>query len=213
MASMNKQENYANETLRNAIKNLPPVNIIIPFSTELIDLINSEASLMRTMTLKLLDIIKASTALHQFQREKDEHGNILATKEDLAYAIFVATYCDVLTGQTLNRKQEELINYVIGKGEATSFKQIIADNPGMSEAWIYRQEKDLVERRILQMTKEYDVASGRDVKCFKPDTFLNIQIKVPVDLSGYFTYGLEKDINENRKKFGLKAIKLFGEKK
>ena len=209
MAVTGKKDNYANEVLRNAIRNLPPVNVLIPYAPELSSLINSNASLMRTMTLKLLDIINASAALHQFQRERDDNGNVLATKEDLAYAIFVVNYCDVLTGQTLNRKQEALIDYVMGKGKTVSFKQIVEDNPGMSEAWVYRQEHDLVERRILQMVKEFDPASGRNVKCFKPDTFYNVRINIPKELPGYFFNSLEADINKSRAKYNLKPIKLF----
>jgi len=201
---------YANDTLRHALQNLPRVKVLIPFSMDLIDLVDSDASIMRTMTLKLLDIIKASATLNQFQREKNDAGFTLATKEDLAYAIFIVNHCGVLTGQALNRKQEALIDYIKSKGETVQFKQIIADNPGMSEAWVYRQERDLVERRLIQMIKEYDTASGRDVKCFKLDTFLNVVIKVPKTLPGYFFNGLEKDINKSRKKRGLKNISLYG---
>jgi len=201
---------YANDTLRYALQNLPRVKVLIPFSMDLMDLVDSSASIMRTMALKLLDIIKASAALNQFQREKNDGGFVLATKEDLAYAIFIVNHCGVLTGQALNRKQEALIDYIKEKGESVQFSQIIADNPGISEAWVYRQEKDLVERRLLQMTKEYDTASGKNVKCFKLDTFLNVVIKVPKTLPGYFFNGLEKDINKGRKKRGLKNISLYG---
>ena len=79
----------------------------------------------------------------------------------------------------------------------------------MSEAWVYRQEHDLVERRLLQMTKEFDAGAGRDVKCFKLDMFVLETITVPKKLPGYFFNELEKDINESRKNYGLKAIKLF----
>lgn len=199
-----------NEVLRGALQNLPAVTVLIPFAPELIATIGSTASIMRTMTSKVLDIIKASAALHQFQREKNKDGFVLATEEDLAYAIFVVNHCDILTGQTLNRKQEELLEYVASKGgEAVSFKQIIEDNPGMSEAWVYRQEHDLVERRLLQMVKEFDPGAGRDTKCFKPDIFLNAHIDIPKKLPGYFFNRLEDDINESRKKVGLKKIRLF----
>lgn len=200
----------ANEVLRGAVQNIPAVTVIIPFAQELVDTMNSTANMMRTMTSKVLDIIKASAALYQFQREKDASGYVLATKEDLAYAIFVVSHCDILTGQALNRKQEALLEYITSKdGEAISFKQIIEDNPGMSEAWIYRQEHDLVERRLLQMVKQYDAGVGRDIKCFKLDTYFNATISIPKSLPGYFFNRLENDINESRKNYGLKKIKLF----
>ena len=105
-AALGKEFSCANENLRGALQNLPAVKVIIPFSADLLDLINSEAAVMRTVTLKLLDVIKASAALHQFQREKNESGCIVATKEDLAYAIFVSNYCNILSGQTLNRNKK-----------------------------------------------------------------------------------------------------------
>lgn len=209
-ATTGTTDTIANEILRNAVRNLPAVTVLIPFAPELTTIMSSTTNIMRTMTSKILDIIKASAALHQFQREKNENGCVLATKEDLAYAIFIANHCDVLTGQTLNRKQETLLKYILdANGKAIPFKQIIEDNPGMSEAWIYRQEHDLVERRLLQMVKQYDPAAGRDVKCFKQDMFLYARIDVPKSLPGYFFNQLENDINESRKNYGLKKIKLY----
>lgn len=202
-----------NAVLRGALQNLPAVTVLIPFAPKLITSINSTSSIMRTTTSKVLDIIKASAALHQFQRKKDGHGFVLATEEDLAYAIFIINHCDIIGGHTLNRKQEELLRYVSGKkGEAVSFKKIVEDNPGMSEAWVYRQEHDLVERRLLQMVKEFDPGAGREIKCFKPDIYLEAggeSITVPEKMPGYFFNQLENDINESRKKVGLKKIKLY----
>jgi hypothetical protein len=204
-----KEEIVVNSVLREALRNLPRVKVIIPFSEELESIIYTDNTIMRTQTLKFLDIIKSSAALHQFQRKLNDEGAVLASKEDLAYALFVVKHCAIFEGQVLNRQQETLISYLEEKKVSISFKQIIADNPGMSEAWVYRQEKDLVERRLLQMTKEYDTASGRDVKCFKIDTYYDLSIKIPDALPGYFFNQLEKDINESRKKRGLKSINLY----
>jgi len=199
-----------NEVLKSAIQNLPVVSVNIPFALELTELLCAKNNIMRTMTSRFLDLIRASAALHQFQREKNEHGDILATKADLAYAIFVANYCKILAGQVLNRKQEMLVAYLMeNKNEVVSFKQIVIDNPGMSEAWVYRQEKDLVERRLLQMVKVYDPGAGRDIKGFKIDTFLNVKVDVPKKLPGYFFNQLEMDINKARLQYKLKPIKLF----
>lgn len=208
--AMGEIEVKSNNILKNAIRNLPRVSVYIPFAKEITQLVPVENAAMRTQISKLLDIIKASTALHQFQREKNKHGFVLATKEDLAYAVFITNYCaSVLNGQVLTRRQERLIKYISSKKEPVPFKTIIADNPGMSESWIYRQEKDLVERRLLQMKRIYDTAAGRDVKCFQLDLTFNIHIKIPQDLSGYFFAQLEKDINKSRKEIKLEKIRLF----
>lgn len=208
--AMGKIKKEVNNTLRNAIKNLPRVSVHIPFAMEIIKLVPIKNAAMRTQISKLIDIVKASAALHQFQREKNERGFIMANREDLAYAIFITNYCaSILNGQVLTRRQERLIKYVAEKKEPVPFKDIIADNPGMSESWIYRQEHDLVERRLLQMKRIYDTAAGRDVKCFQLDLTFNIHIKIPKDLPGYFFKQLEKDINSARKEVKLKGLRLF----
>lgn len=196
------------ETLRDAVRNLPRIRVSVPYATKLTTLLPMNNTSMRTQTLKFLDTIKASAALHQFQRGRNGKGEVLADKDDLMYAVFIINWCDILAGQMLNRKQEELLDYLKRAGEAVSFKKIIADNPGMSESWIYRQEKDLVERRLIQMTREYDTETSRDIKCFKIDLTFNIRVKVPKIKAGYFSDGLEPAINEIRKEHKLTPIKL-----
>lgn len=212
--AMGNMKTETNNVLRNAIRNLPRVNVFVPFATEIVDLVPVENSAMRTQISKLIDIIKASAALHQFQRETDENGYVLATREDLAYAIFITNYCaSVLNGQVLTRRQEAFLEYLKKRGEPVPIKKILKDIPGTSQMWVYRQEKDLVERRLIQMNMIYDTAAGRDIKHFELDLVFNVVIKIPKNLTGYFYKQLEKDINAIRKNFKLNNIELFGVKK
>lgn len=197
------------EILRNAVRNLPRVKVDIPYALELLELIPVENSTMRTQNPKFLDTIRASAALHQFQRERNSYGEVVANKDDMMYAIFIINWCDILSGQALTRRQTELLEYLKNDGGLVPLKKIVEDNPGMSESWIYREEKDLVERRLIQMVKELDTPTGRFVKCYKIDLTFKVLIKVPKNIKGYFSTQLEKDIDESRKKHNLGKVKLW----
>lgn len=68
--------------VKSAISKLEPVKVVIPYAKELPDVYPSEHIIMRTNFKRFLDYIKASAALHQFQREKDEQGWVIATWDD-----------------------------------------------------------------------------------------------------------------------------------
>ncbi|KWT75953.1 hypothetical protein [Candidatus Magnetominusculus xianensis] len=63
---------------------IEPATVIVPFADGIADLfpINQER-LMRDFD-KVISLIKASALLHQYQRERDEMGRIIATEDDYA---------------------------------------------------------------------------------------------------------------------------------
>lgn len=65
----------------NALKYLHPVDVIIPFADKLVDIFPIEHVLMRTHFTRFLDWIKASAALHQHQRKR-ENDIIIANGKD-----------------------------------------------------------------------------------------------------------------------------------
>ena len=72
--------------LHQAMTDLFP-GIKIPFAESLVNYFPSEHLIMRTHFERLLDFIKASTALYQFQRERDSDGYIRAESQDYDNAI------------------------------------------------------------------------------------------------------------------------------
>lgn len=69
------------ETIQDAMKSLERVSVKVPFIYSLTDAFPNEI-ISRTLFGTFIDLIKASAALYQFQREKDENGFIEATLED-----------------------------------------------------------------------------------------------------------------------------------
>jgi hypothetical protein len=70
------------------------VSVKIPFSNEISNYLTKNNSyeinkILRTTNPRFIDLIKAAAALYQKQRERDEHGTILATWEDYDVAIGV----------------------------------------------------------------------------------------------------------------------------
>ncbi len=68
--------------LIDAQAHLERVEVIIPYADKLYLIFPYESIMMRRHFDRFLDYIKASTALHQFQRERDEEGRLIATPKD-----------------------------------------------------------------------------------------------------------------------------------
>ena len=66
------------EVVTNALTLLQEKSVNIPFARGL-DVFSVESIIIRTFIGRFLDFIRASAVLHQFQREQDEYGNIIAT--------------------------------------------------------------------------------------------------------------------------------------
>lgn len=196
-----------NDVLISALKNLPRKNVIIPYIEDLFELL-PHTDTMRTQTLKVGDFVKASAILHQFQRNSDQDKNIIATWDDFYYARFVIDHMNIMENQPLTRSQERLMDYLKEKGEPIKFADIVDDLEGISESWLYRQEEILTERRLLKMEKLLDPVAGRKVKHFLAIPRHLKDVTFPVKKEGYISKHLEDDLNYERRKFGLKEVKL-----
>lgn len=70
-----------------AFAKLKEVKVKIPYVKKLGNLISTKHIIIRTQYSRILDYIRFSCALHQFQREVDAQGKYLATKEDYETAL------------------------------------------------------------------------------------------------------------------------------
>ncbi|MDD5148662.1 MAG: hypothetical protein PHH08_04330, partial [Candidatus ainarchaeum sp.] len=75
-----------NPKIKEALGYLQTIKVKIPFAEILPELIPSNHIIMRTNFPRLLDYIKFSCALFQFQRKQDNEGYFLATGQDYEYA-------------------------------------------------------------------------------------------------------------------------------
>lgn len=70
------------EKIKKALYYLKRVKVRIPFAKQLIEIFPTENLIIRTHFQRFLDYIKASTSLHQFQREQDKEGYLIAEPQD-----------------------------------------------------------------------------------------------------------------------------------
>lgn len=98
------------ERITQALFNLKRVKVLIPFSDKLATSLPATNIILRTGFSRLLDYIKASCALHQYQRKKDEHGFFLAEAQD--YEIARVAFKKITSNQfyvPLAHKQKKLL--------------------------------------------------------------------------------------------------------
>lgn len=98
------------EDLRFALSLLRPVEVVIPFADKLPVFFPKNNVMIRTHFPRFLDYIKAHAALYQLQRERDEHGRIIATSEDYDAArdVLIKTTSNPLM-VTLSHKEKKFL--------------------------------------------------------------------------------------------------------
>lgn len=76
---------YNEDTLKSIIY-LQAVKVKVPFADKIVDVLSCENIIIRTHYDRFIDYVKFSAALHQYQRERDEEGYLIATGEDYEVA-------------------------------------------------------------------------------------------------------------------------------
>ena len=179
-----------NKNLREGLKSLlHPVDVKIPFIEDILTIFPSMLA-MRTIGGKFVDYIKASTILHQFQREKNEDGSINATWIDYEYARFVFTKLVGMYGVPLNRTEEGLMQILIDAGScrdaALSIKEI-STRFDHSMSWLYRNLKNKDKFKTTGLIKEvleFDEQSNKEITKY----YTEVQMKrMELPPAGFFT--------------------------
>lgn len=118
---MKRQAEYAesgknteyNPLILKALASLKRVKIKVPFASDLNSSYPHDHPIMRTHFARLLDMIKASAALYQFQRKRDRDGYVIATSQDYEIAVIAlkATTSNVLM-IPLTQKQKKILSII-----------------------------------------------------------------------------------------------------
>jgi len=200
-----------NENLRNGLKNLNRVEVVIPFAEDLIEFMPS-TMVMRSQNLKLLDYIKASAALHQYQRKQNKQEQIIAEWEDYAYAIFAFNLFKDGIGAATDVKEQALLDYLLNIEGGISKGELAEHVDGISTSWVYRRLDTLKERGLVAVYKEFSPAANKicdHVKIGK--LFHDEELEEKKGLkkkAPFFKTQLPKLINERRKKNNLPEIRI-----
>jgi hypothetical protein len=163
-----KMETKYNE----AIKLLKSYKVVIPFSRLITKYFPHEHIISRTMYPRFLDYVKASAVLHQYNREKDVDGFLIAEGQDydIARNVFLATSCnDKMIPLTQTQKQlvqvmKELgaCPYIEGDkkfNRGWMLVELVGKVNFLGRTQLYKQLSKLVEYRFMKKgtyKSEYD---------------------------------------------------------
>ena len=164
-----------NHNLRAGIqKHLKPYNVVFPDANLLAEFITTNLK-ARTSISNLIDYIKASAVLHQYQREIDDYGNLIATWFDYAYGKFVYDEVNKEDGIVLNLDEKEVVDALNEYGSSTIAE--LSNHITHSKQWIYNNLDNLSSRGIIVITNARDkernnqfiqtIGLGKKVKTFQ----------------------------------------------
>lgn len=148
---------------------LKRINVIIPFADKLLDAF-PKILIARTAYSRLLDMIKASCALHQYTREEDSEGNYIANLQDLknGVEVFLSLYGDNIA--PITSAQKSVLEYLKARNVGLSATELFDDVGNingytqigtMIEGLRSLHKKGLVEVYLEPQEK------GRSIKMYK----------------------------------------------
>ncbi len=210
--------------IREALHNLQPKKVVIPYALELIENnILPYKLMMRTYTHKFFDFIKASAVLHQHQRKKIDTDTIEANFFDLVYSIFAFVKLYETNNIPLGKRDRMFLDAL-----STEFKAIrdIASDSNIPRDWIYDNKSRLQKLKVIVVDDRFDPDANKPITKIKKniDTLADDSIcrSVLAWLSGgcgkHSTerlwqigkfFEINTKINENRKKIGLDPLNVL----
>jgi DNA primase len=154
-----KAEEAAKNFIRNFIELLEPCEVVNPYAGK-VNLPNNAHKIRRLNDLYLI-FVEQIAWLHQFQRQKDEQGRIIATKKDLKLAcslLFetIVLKVDELDG-ALRMFFENLKDYVLAKGDKEYLfnRREVRLALNLSKTQQHRFLQDLEELEYIRLTGGY----------------------------------------------------------
>ena len=128
---------------------LVPLEVVIPFAERLAELFPDEPLEVRRSFGHLTSMVQTIALLHQYQRERDEAGRIVAQSEDYFLARLLL---DEVFGQSLGRKASEALKRFVARlrkltGEHTAKE--LAQAMNMSERTVREHLAELLERGLI----------------------------------------------------------------
>jgi predicted transcriptional regulator len=161
-----RSKNNIDAVLRGAVQSLEPYPVIIPFA-ELIQYFFPEDMLMRTHYHRFLDYICASAVFHQYQREKTEDGNIIATPDDYMIARMVLIYTTSNPKMIPMSKEYRDILQILQQNVAPMSVMEIFQKCDQSKIWLYRHLPNLVKTGLIVKGKRHDDNANKDITTYQ----------------------------------------------
>ena len=204
--------------------------VIIPFFDKVK---NINAFRNRYGIKNLADYISASAVLHQYQRNKDGKGNLIATYFDWDIGLFVYNQLHNRIEGSLNTKELELFFYLAENPGPRVYSEI-EEYTNLNAKWLYDNVGKLKERGIiktatverfcgsapklvkalyLENAGEYiDLPFSYDFNRFSDDFNAILRNTYMIDFNDFNLFkDLSKNINNHRTDIGLKKINLHAQ--
>ena len=164
---------------------LKRVRVKIPYAKAIRSFLPKGNIVMRTHFQRLLDYIKASTALYQNQRERDENGNVIATGDD--YDIAVIAFKKITSNPrmiTLTKNKQRILQIFKDFEAQTlekkkySVKELEAKVTFINLPQLYIELNELTENNFLEKDKEKKEGSDKLIMVFSLVESSN-ELKIP----------------------------------
>jgi len=156
-----------NQNLRKSLCLLERVKVVIPYAHKFIKHFPTGSVIMRTSFNRFIDFIKASAALHQFQRNKDKNENIIANGKDYNLAVEILNHLSKESNAIpITRDQQEILNVLPNDAELYPVDWINAKIP-LSDKWLRIQLDRLTEMGFLAVNGIRDPNSNRIIRHYK----------------------------------------------
>jgi len=136
-------------------------SVVIPFMKRLRDVFGFNME-MRTLFGRLLDYIRASAVLHQFQRKRDVDGNVIADWFDYEIGLFVFKHLNSVVGLPLSKDDLLLLEMLHLSVNGLLVRDILSEFP-KGKPWLYRHLDNLKVLRLVVVTFGFDDLSGREI--------------------------------------------------
>jgi hypothetical protein len=128
---------YDNDLIHALHYGLRRKGVRIPYAPAISKLLPNRL-IIRTQVQKLFDYIKASAALHQYQRETDkETGEIIANLFDYDYACFCFILLGDIYGMSLNKREKEILETLATAPDYGLSISELADRVTLSKTSLY----------------------------------------------------------------------------
>ena len=172
----NVAENSYSENVKGIFSRLKRVKVRIPFTEDLAEAYSDSHIIMRTHFQRLLDLVKASTALHQCQRIVDEDGYLIAEPQDYEIAVIALKQ----TTQNalmipLTKKQQKLLDLCKTMPEWFSSPELSSKCNFLSQQLVY-DYLDKLQENFLETDERKTERSDKPVKVYKLRDVANIKI-------------------------------------
>jgi hypothetical protein len=165
------------EMITKALQTLKRVKVKIPYASKLYKFFPADHVIMRTNFNRFLDLIKASAALHQFQRENDgEYIYANGQDYDIARQVLLKTTSNQ-SMIPLTKNQKKLLEILNELGDNwSSVSDLEPKVTFMSESQLRRELDRLVGYGFLLKDKEHREGSRKPVMVYQRKKFTKISI-------------------------------------